>query len=487
MITRIHRISPQLAVLLKQAAVCVLAGFVGLGLALVEAGACGFDNSLPSHEGGFLDRGDDYRMMHWERLGGTKWDETQKTEIPIHLSFTPILGYQTSSILGQGFLLMPFDAIFVQKDSDTFTMFQPSGRVERLTKTRDPHVLTGGGWIAKVSGSGTGQVVTAKASCGWTLVYNAGRLARMISPDNEVFDFLTDSKGSRQINRNGRKLMTLRRDFDPKTTLPLWHLDFRSEDGPKHAIFKMGYRQIFVTLPNKTTRHEGRRSLASIQFDNEPERRYDFKVDELKITNVPVFAEMRETKTYMWDAATGKLKRYNDREYSYPTIQGIECLKRTWDDGSFSISGHVWKTSVGILKERFSKDLYRIESFQPGSPYYGKMKARYILDENHRQTLVEKCEYNEHGHVIRHYVNGEIISYSPTLEVSKDAKTEKIRWLKKFDDKRQILEFQTEENSYVFVRKGTMTEVTVTDKEADKIIAKVTIPTDEIQKTFCPD
>ena len=234
----------------------MFAGFAGLWLSAVVAGACGFHSELPGHGGEILNSSnDDYRMMIWERLGGAKFDATQKTEIPIHLSFTPILGYQTSPILGQGFRLMPFDATFVQKDGDTFEMTQPSGYVSTLWKTRDPHVLKGGGWMAKVSGSGTGQVITAESSCGWTITYNAGRLARMTSPSKEVFDFLTDPKGSRQVNRDGRKLMTLRRDFDPKTTLPLWHLDFPSLEGPKHAVLKMGYRQILVTLPNKTTQN----------------------------------------------------------------------------------------------------------------------------------------------------------------------------------------------------------------------------------------
>jgi hypothetical protein len=314
----------------------------------------------------------------------------------------------------------------------------------------------------------------------------------MTSPSKEIFDFSTDNQGLRQVNRNGRKLITLRRDFDSKTTLPIWHLDFISEKGPKHAVLKMGHRQILVTLPDKKTREEGRRSLASIQFDNEPERRYDFKIDALTIhdpshESYTPKGERKKTRSYTWDVTTKILKRFDDCEYSIVNILGTKCLKTTWDDGSFAIEGDGPALDEKIIQSRSSKDLFRIKYFNSVPPLYGKMKERYLIDKNNKQTLLEKCEYNEHGHVVRHSVNGEIITYSPTLEMSKDAKTGKVRWLKRFDEKRKIIEFQTETNNFLFTPQGEQTLVTITDIERKKVIDKVTLPTAEIQKTFLPD
>jgi hypothetical protein len=480
------RVTARLARLACAVGICLSCVFSG-----ITASACGFENHLPSS--GFLDESfKDYRMILWERLGGAKFDETQKTEIPIHLSFTPILGHQGSPILGQGFLLMPFDATFLQKGSNGYEMTQPSGVITRLRKKRNSDLWGGNSWLVKIDGTGARQIATAQSSCGWTLTYTAGRLTQMTSPSKEIFDFSTDNQGLRQVNRNGRKLITLRRDFDPKTTLPIWHLDFISEEGPKHAVLKMGHRPILVTLPDKRTREEGRRSLASIQFDNEPERRYDFKIDALTIHNTPPkfyspTNERKKTRPYIWEATTKILKRFDDCEYSFVKILGAKCLKTTWDDGTYSIEGDGPDIEDLIVKGRHSKDLFRIKRFRSACPLFGKMKERYILDENHRQTLVEKCEYNEHGHVVRHEVNEEIITYSPTLEMSKYAKTGKIRWLKRFDENRKIIEFQTETNKYLFTPQGEMTIMTITDCEHGKVIDKVTLPTAEIQKTFLPN
>jgi hypothetical protein len=71
--------------------------------------------------------------------------------------------------------------------------------------------------------------------------------------------------------------------------------------------------------------------------------------------------------------------------------------------------------------------------------------------------------------------------------MSKDAKTGKIRWLKRFDDKGKIIEFQTETNKFLFTQQGEMTIMTITNIEHNKVTDKVTLPTAEIQKTFLPN
>jgi hypothetical protein len=410
---------------------------------VARADVCGFRSDLPGDSNGFLDNfKGDFRMVLWERLGGARFDETQKTEIPIHLSFTPILGHQGSPILGQGFLLMPFDATFVQKSVETFTMTQPSGHLSTLYKTRNPTVLKGGGWIAKVSGAGANQTITAESSCGWTIAYTGGRLAQMISPKKEVFDFSTDGQGSRQVNRNGRKLMTLRRDFDPKTTLPMWHLDFISEKGPKHAVLKMGHRQILVTLPDKKTREEGRRSLASIQFDNEPERRYNFKINELDCAG----------HVFKWDPNSGNLLENADKKFKLVRVKGVQCIQISRPDRHY-IYGRDDVRGLEISPASGSNETLVVEKFI-GGIYSGIAKKIYTIDESGKEKMKRQYWYDENRKVIKMLSNDG--DDSTTFERKGntvrafDNIRKKIIWEKRHDSKSRIIFFKHHDSEYHF-------------------------------------
>jgi hypothetical protein len=413
---------------------------MALAASVAQADSCAFRSGLPRSEGFLSSYNGDYRMILWERLGGATFGGT---EIPIHLSFTPILGYQGSPILGQGFLLMPFDATCVQKGGNTFEMTQPSGHVITLEKTRNAKVWKSQGWTAEVSGAGAGQVIKAESSCGWTILYSGGRLAQMISPAKEIFDFSSDPKGTHQVNRNGRKLIGLRRDFDKKTTLPIWHLDFTSADGPKHAVFKMAPRPVLVALPNKKTRTEGRRSLASIQFDNQPERRYSFKIDELD----------RAGYVYKWDPTNYQLLSEGDKKYSFVKLHGIHCFKTTYPDGKFELHGYSSDGKIDISTTGIGLPTL-CEYTVPLADGAGRVKKVSNINPDGTLELVSRYWYDEKGTIVRSYFYDpqNKVKYERDRNVLIAYKTQKNEpvWKKIYDDQKRLKEFHKGEKKYHF-------------------------------------
>jgi hypothetical protein len=397
--------------------------------------ACGISWTLPESPFEASSSGD-YRFSLWEKWGDIPLDA--KTSIPIHVGFSPIPGKQSSKILGNGWAFPLLESTCLPASDGKFRLTLPDGHVELLEKA-NATTLKGAGWIAQFQG---GRTITAKASCGWTLVYRDGALIQTKSPEGVVCDFLTAVDGTRKINANGKTVLTLRKDFDKTTTLKIYHLTFAD----KHAVLEMGQRPTLTKIKerkngkdverDKETRAE---SLLAIRFAGEPEIRYNFKVDELLVAE----------HSYKWNKETMFLNEDDGVLFSFSDIKGIQCFKKLSPDGTFSILGFskhkvLQKTVNGLLELRESVPISGVN----------KNRKTTVFESNGKESIVEQHWYDETGET-RCFRQGDDEN-GVIYEKEKDGikitrvKDRKVQWMKRLDSKNRITELISEGKIYHF-------------------------------------
>jgi len=452
------------------AALALLAG-------ATSASACGMPTSLPSSP--FMGS-QDYRMSISEQWGRIRL--SPKTELEIGGIFTPVLNHANSRILGVGWKFPVFESTcLVASDKGDYKMEFPSGHSETLHRTRTSNQLKGSNWLATIEG----PTITAKSSCGWTLTYKGGRLAKIRTPEGTSTEFFKDNQGSYWLKVDGTPVLTLKRDFDADGKL-IYHLH---QSGGKHAILKIGTRPLLYKIKERINgrdvekeKTKSTETLVAIKQDGEPEKRYDFTGETLLITvaNKERYLLM---ENYRWDAGNGGLKSSKEVSYSFQKIQGVLCLRKTWEDWSFSIAGDDAERGITISKDRRGTRIVRTDVFQGTKTVNGKVKSRFFVDSQGRQTLIEKCHYDENGNLVKHLNNGMVTKYSPEKIETRDVETDKILTLKKFDAKGQIREFESENVIYSFNNFGETTEVSVFSKNRS-LLSRVNVASSDIQKTF---
>lgn len=456
---------------------------LGIALAL-ECGiaasgrACGLDVSLPPTPFvGF----DDYRFAHWEEWGKIKPDPKSELELPIHVGWTPIPDVQTSPILGEGWILSLFESTFVPASPTHFVWRTPFGHTWHLEQDRkNPNMFSGAGWLVEVRGTGLHQVATFQSSCGrWQLTYNSGRLAQMKSRETTL-DFTYSKDGTRQLLSRGKVVASLKREFDKTTTLPYWRLSFLSGDGQRNAILTLGTRLVLIRRDAKSGQKRNAATLVSMKFDDQPERRFDFKQDALNVRGGNVKPAQG---AFRWDVANSLLKEDNDYQYSFVFIQGIKCFKQTARNGKTYIRGENRDKGITIEKLFDSEETIQTNVFPANSSLSGKLRSRHRIENSGKITLLEQCIYDENKQMIRHINSDQQITYSAKNETAKNLKTGAILWSKKFGNDGKISEFVNDSRVYSFRHLGEKTEVTITDKKQNTT-STVSLQSSDIQNIF---
>jgi hypothetical protein len=404
--------------------------------------------------------GSDYffRFAYWESWGDIRVSKNHS--VPIIIGFSPIPNQHHSLILGGGWTFALLDSRMFPTGRTTYELRYPNGEGEIFRKTKKNNQLSAGGWLAEIKG----DVITAKSSCGWTLTTNTGRLQHFRTPDGVLVEFQLDERGTHRILAGGKPVLTLRPDRDRQTAEKTYHLNL--PDQKKHGIIKLVTKdQIEV--------------LSSFQWDGEVEKKYDLKTGELTVTGM----KHPSKRFFQWDTNNGFLKKDGDWEYSFVTISGIRCGRIHYPDGTFLIHGSSADKSIIIEKSNTSSNIWKKEVFGGYGILHGKTKNRYLIEADGRETLVEKCLYNEHGMLVRHLDEGKWYIRSADKEERKDAVTGALVWMKKKDAKGRVIEYFSGSQTYLFNYREKDVEITVLEKDKS-LRKKVTASYKDFAKIF---
>ncbi|MDR0536219.1 MAG: hypothetical protein LBG65_07760 [Puniceicoccales bacterium] len=430
---------------------------------------CGMPTRLP--ESPFEDS-KNHRFKLWASWGKIK--VSPKTTLQIPVGFTPIPNYQNSRLLGTGWAFPMLESTLLAINDKEYELRFPTGHRIRLKKTRIPGRLEGSGWKASLSGKNA----TVQSSCGWTLIFEGGKLKKFKSPDGALAEFHYDSADSLRVTINGKPALNWKNEFDPVTTRRVAHLTL--QDG-RHALLRFGYRPVIVETLEKTPSGPPRKiqqttrveTLASFQWDGEKETPIVFKPDELTITVLKPDEEILATETFRWDNTRATLLQRNEKKFEFPIIKGIPCLKTSYPDGSYELYGH--KNDHRIQKNR--NDPILLTEYGRDKQHNSHPRKISRIEANGSETLVQRFWYDENwkkNRTLTRTDNGRGIIHEEgeKYELSKEEGSGKLLWRKEFDEKGRLVKLVANGSNYTFTYAKDDGPVTIRRETNGEIIEK---------------
>ena len=455
--------------------VCLVLACVAFVASSVAASACGMPWGLPSTP--FVNENSgDYRFQYWEELGSVTipeiraWKSDTPLAISLNLGFNPLSNYTSS--LGVGFELAIFDSRLTWADNNKVQLHRPNGGIVKFA-VKGKNRLEAFEWQG-IFNPKTLQA-TIKAPCNWVLNFEGNRLSSFRSPEGVVFSITRLATGEQQLLQDGRIIVSLKPDWDPKTTRKFYRLKF----GDKTVILRMGTRPVVIKGKAKNERILMTPALASIEYanwnENDPfsflrqkDRKVSFKGNEMALGN----------EKYEWKEKDGQLLSARGIRYEFPTIMGIPCKREIYGaSGDSVLEG---QTITQHIYQKNNGPIYRSEYLSPqNGRMFEKLRNTVKIDPQiKKETIIKKVWYDEDGEVIRIYFigkDGEGLTqhFEHDRIFLERAKDKQQIWECRHNDKGDIVQWKTQNKEYAFEHKKTTKEVIVKLKgnEEQKVLS----------------
>ncbi len=325
------------------------------------------------------------------------------------------------------------DISLVQVNEKQFRMQDPAGNEILLSWDKKKNLLEGSGW----KGSFTRDRAKLWASCGWSVEFNCGKIARMTTPHNKslVFNYADGLVSSITCDRKALIAIGSVKGDTLDITI----------NGKKLGIVKTD--QPYVQWVKNAAVNKGTiKSLHEISGRGDGTgRSYTYSVDEKMqpVINATGKNE-RDIFTLAWDPKTRKIVHYKDWEYTK-----IRDRKNKWDTIELSR-----KNSKGEVESVYRDSEAGIDITQRGNvkrseyrftsgPAAGKM--RRIEDmEGGKITHFQKYAYDEKGRPIRGEENADKLrfEYNDKNRTAAAWRNDKMLWRKFMDAQGRIVKVE---------------------------------------------
>ena len=394
-------------------------------VSLAHASSCGINWGTPSN---FFDgvnaQGE---FSYWRDIGQVDFGNDLK--IPLVIGFKPNRG--SHSLLGRGFMVPLLESNVVQVDERRFLVFQPDGLTRRFKrKTPTDSILAGqGGWAGEIKG----DTMTLWAECGSKLVFVKGRIVTIGLPKDRTLEVVYVDGLVSEVREKGRTVLKVERDFRGNV------MGLRV--GNNRVGVEMGQRPR-VDVVAKTNVIGGLEpSVQALTLADGKQVVFEFAVNEKVQPTLDVSGD--KPRSFTWDAATGRLLRDGDWNYSIKPgknrwanaaigrVNG-QKQKEFWHDdkhnGLLIVEGvdgvrHVTHTFVsGVLtgKVRKKERIVKGKSEMILQAFYDETGKLLRLDEEGKE--LRTYNYDEKGRLVG------VLSGGKEL------------WSKKFDEKGRVVE-----------------------------------------------
>jgi YD repeat-containing protein len=438
------------------AARTALCAITALAVSAISVSACGMSWSRPSSP-----TDSDFRFQYYEELGRVGLEKTNRKEdttIPLHLGFNP--AFRFPSLLGVGWSLPIFESRIEWLNSDTALLRLPDGLTSSLERMREnKQRLEGDGWIAEIFG----RQVTCKASCGWTLIFRDNRLVSMITPNGTQMELVTATDRSRNWVVNGHILISIKPDFDKKTTQKIYYLKY----GNKNIRLNIGSRPAAVSKKTskgmqieKLTQVE---SLVSVEKDATAGKKYSFRQNEM----------LADRHLYRWDKKTYFLEQDGNNKFSHVKINEVQCLKAEFNGDTF-VEGE--NEDKRISQYNGGEIVVTDKFYLKGFSYKAFPRRISTFGADGKEHLVQQFWYDENGQIFKTMDNSDgtekILMRRDNEETLKNNKTGEQIWRKVYDKKGRIVAFHLPTVSYSFAypKDETLVRMTRTDKDTTSVV-----------------
>lgn len=326
------------------------------------------------------------------------------------------------------------DMSLVQVNEKQFSMRDPGGNVTLLSWDKKKNVLDGPGW----KGAITGDRIKLWASCGWSVEFSRGKIARMNTSHNKSINFNYTDGCISSVTCDGKPLISL--GSLKENTLDI------TINGKKLGIVKTN--QPCVRRVGKAdVIQRTDKSLHKItgQGDSGSGCSYTYSTDEKMRSMMTASGKSeRDAFTLVWDPQTRKIVRYNDWEYTK-----IRDRKNEWD--TIEMSRKNSKGEVASVYNDINGGVYII---QQGKTKYSKYeftsgpateKVRKIEETvDGKVTHFQKYAYDEKGRPIRGQEDDDKLrfEYDDKNRTATGWKNDKLLWKKFTDAKGRIVKVE---------------------------------------------
>lgn len=324
-----------------------------------------------------------------------------------------------------------FDISLVQVNEKQFRMQDPAGNEILLSWDQKKNLLDGAGW----KGSFTRDRAKLWASCGWSVEFNKGKIAKMTTPHNKslVFNYTDGCVSSITCDRKALIALGGLKDNTLEIIINDKKLVIAKTDQP--CVQRVGKADVIRGTE---------KSLHEIigQGDAGFGRSYTYSVDEKMRPMIAVSGKYEhDTFKLVWNSQTRKIVRYNEWEYTktrdrknkWDTIE----LSRTNSNGV--IESHYRDIQAGIditQRGKVKRSEYRFTS----GPMAGKVRRIEDMVDG-KVTHFQKYAYDEKGRPIRGQENDDRLrfEYDDTLRTAAAWRNDKLLWRKSMDVKGRIV------------------------------------------------
>ncbi len=327
------------------------------------------------------------------------------------------------------------DMSLVQAGEDQFRMSDPGGSETLLKWDRKKQVLEGSGW----KGERVGSRIRLWANCGWSVEFNRGRVARIITPHKKALVFNYGAEGTvSSVTCDGKPLIAV--GGVKEGTLEI------TVNGRKLGIVKTGMPVVRRVGKADVIRgsEQGVHRITG-QGDAGSGRSYTYPVDEkMRPMITSMGRHEADTFTLAWHPQTRKIARWNEWEYTK-----IRDRKNRWDTIELvrknakgevesyyrDINGGVRITQHGNVKH----SEYRFTS----GPAAGNIR-KITHEVDGKVTYFQKNAYDEKGRLIRGQDNDDRLRFKYDDEARTAAawKNDKLLWRKTMDEKGRIVKVE---------------------------------------------
>lgn len=335
---------------------------------------CGLNwSSPPSDEWMNADRDGTFR--YWDTIDQVKISDTEN--MPLRIVFSP--GSSYDPLLGLGWRFPLFDSRIEKVSENVYTIYQPDGQVNTIKPDpKQPKILTGDGWAAKVFGN----KVSCVASCGWEMEFENGRLSKLTSPaGKEINVFRSPTLYS--LKSGNETIATFNKQRAELIT---------GEVEGKKIDLKISPRML-SDAERQSTGLDIASSLSEISSCGKLYKYYRFDRPLDKNTGEMKFETAQDS--FRWGNKDNKISFRNGREISFSMLHGIYCMHTKYDG---------WNTTEGrndliSIRQSPRQPAYLIERTLVGNAGEKPRKVYELLPNGEKQIIREYL-YNQEGQII---------------------------------------------------------------------------------------
>lgn len=337
------------------------------------------------------------------------WDQIGELDLDEGLAFPLIIGFRSdwqrvSPYLGRGWFFGLMDSFVAQRSENAFDMIQPDGYTVPFGRDdKNPAILHGAkGWKAEISGN----TVTAHASCGWTLVFVNGKIARITTPKSQTLTIEREAEGVATSVIEGTKVL-LKVERDAKhgvVGLLVGDTRIGIERTERPRIQKILGKNVVVGIDW---------AVGKITAPDVQPKTYDYAVGDDVQPTLTVGGGLPNERTITWDADTQVIQA--DGLWTYE-IKPAEVSGHNAAIGRTGPRGtrEFWHYDEAVGKETVIKaDGTQLSSswFTSGNLAGALRKREEIVQGKARTTYL--ASYDEKGKLFREVLeNGEINEFT---------------------------------------------------------------------------